>query len=105
MYYAKAGVITEEMAYVAARESMDPEYVRSEVCKCSWQTAWHASLVGHLNIEVSQLWVTLCTCHCSVWPVLFTLPLHIQVARGRAIIPANKRHLELEPTIIGEQQQ
>lgn len=25
-----------------------------------------------------------------------------QVARGRAIIPANKRHLELEPTIIGE---
>lgn len=27
---------------------------------------------------------------------------HCQVARGRAIIPANKRHLELEPTIIGE---
>jgi thiamine biosynthesis protein ThiC len=26
----------------------------------------------------------------------------VQVARGRAIIPANKRHLELEPTIIGE---
>lgn len=53
MYYAKAGVVTEEMAFVAARESMDPEYVRSEV------------------------------------------------ARGRAIIPSNKRHLELEPTIIG----
>ncbi|KAI8466667.1 MAG: ThiC family-domain-containing protein [Monoraphidium minutum] len=53
MYYAKAGVITEEMAYVAAREGMDPEFVRSEV------------------------------------------------ARGRAIIPSNKRHLELEPTIIG----
>lgn len=26
----------------------------------------------------------------------------MQVARGRAIIPANKRHTELEPTIIGE---
>jgi hypothetical protein len=26
----------------------------------------------------------------------------LQVARGRAIIPANKRHLELEPTIIGK---
>jgi thiamine biosynthesis protein ThiC len=25
-----------------------------------------------------------------------------QVARGRAIIPANKRHLELEPTIVGK---
>ena len=24
-----------------------------------------------------------------------------QVARGRAIIPANRRHLELEPTIVG----
>jgi hypothetical protein len=31
MYYAKAGVITEEMAFVAAREKMDPEFVRSEV--------------------------------------------------------------------------
>lgn len=31
MYYARQGVITEEMAFVAAREGMDPEYVRSEV--------------------------------------------------------------------------
>lgn len=53
MHYAKQGVITEEMAYVAAREGLNAEFVRSEV------------------------------------------------ARGRAIIPANKRHLELEPCIIG----
>ncbi|KAL6755406.1 hydroxymethylpyrimidine phosphate synthase [Haematococcus lacustris] len=53
MHYAREGLVTEEMAYVAAREGLDPEFVRSEV------------------------------------------------ARGRAIIPANKRHLELEPTIIG----
>mmetsp|Transcript_10666 Transcript_10666/g.13838 ORF Transcript_10666/g.13838 Transcript_10666/m.13838 type:complete len:623 (+) Transcript_10666:143-2011(+) len=53
MHYAKKGMITEEMAYVAAREGMDPEFVRSEV------------------------------------------------ARGRAIICSNKRHLELEPQIIG----
>ena len=45
--------MTEEMAFCAAREGMDPEFVRSEV------------------------------------------------ARGRAIIPANKRHTELEPTVIG----
>lgn len=31
MYYAKLGVITEEMAYVAAREGMDPEFVRYDV--------------------------------------------------------------------------
>ena len=53
MHYAKRGVITEEMAYVAAREGMDAEFVRSEV------------------------------------------------ARGRAIIPSNKRHVELEPMIVG----
>jgi len=53
LHYARKGVITEEMAYVAAREACDPEFVRSEI------------------------------------------------ARGRAIIPANKRHTELEPMIIG----
>ncbi|MBT3468858.1 MAG: phosphomethylpyrimidine synthase ThiC [Opitutae bacterium] len=53
MHYARKGIITEEMHYIAAREGMEAEYVRSEV------------------------------------------------ARGRAIIPANKRHPELEPMIIG----
>jgi phosphomethylpyrimidine synthase len=53
MHYARKGIITEEMHYIAAREGMEAEYVRSEV------------------------------------------------ARGRAIIPANKRHSELEPMIIG----
>ncbi len=53
MHYARKGVITEEMHYIAAREGMDASFVRDEV------------------------------------------------ARGRAIIPANKRHLELEPMIIG----
>ncbi len=31
MHYARAGTITEEMAFVAAREGLDPEFVRSEV--------------------------------------------------------------------------
>mmetsp|Transcript_12200 Transcript_12200/g.37204 ORF Transcript_12200/g.37204 Transcript_12200/m.37204 type:complete len:615 (+) Transcript_12200:92-1936(+) len=53
MYYAKKGMITEEMLYCAEREGMDPEFVRSEV------------------------------------------------ARGRAIIPSNKNHPELEPMIVG----
>lgn len=39
MHYAKRGIITEEMAFAAAREGMDPEFVRSEVstshcCSC-----------------------------------------------------------------------
>ena len=53
MHYARRGEITPEMEFVALREGMDPELVRSEV------------------------------------------------ARGRAIIPANVNHPELEPMIIG----
>jgi phosphomethylpyrimidine synthase len=52
--YAKAGVITPEMRYIAAREGVDPELVRSEV------------------------------------------------AIGRAVIPANRKHPEAEPMIIGK---
>jgi phosphomethylpyrimidine synthase len=53
MHYARQGTITEEMEYVAKRENLPAETVRSEV------------------------------------------------AHGRMIIPANVRHLELEPMAIG----
>src|SRR6202048_2385329 len=53
MHLARLGVVTEEMEYVAKREKLDPEVVRSEV------------------------------------------------ARGRAIIPANIHHRNLEPMGIG----
>ncbi len=53
MEWARKGEITPEMEFVALREGMEPEFVRSEV------------------------------------------------ARGRAIIPANINHPELEPVIIG----
>ena len=33
MHYAKQGIITKEMAYIATRESMDPEFVRKEVAE------------------------------------------------------------------------
>ncbi|MEC9047258.1 MAG: phosphomethylpyrimidine synthase ThiC [Planctomycetota bacterium] len=53
MHYARQGVITEEMRFVAIRENVEPEFVRAEI------------------------------------------------AAGRAIIPANKNHPEIEPMIIG----
>lgn len=37
-FYAKQGIITEEMAFCAARERIDPEFVRSEV-GCSGKTS------------------------------------------------------------------
>jgi phosphomethylpyrimidine synthase len=53
LHYARQGVITPEMEFIAVREGFDAEFVRTEV------------------------------------------------ARGRAIIPANINHPELEPMIIG----
>ncbi len=53
MHYARKGLLTEEMFYVAQREKLAPELIRDEV------------------------------------------------ARGRMIIPANIRHLNLEPMCIG----
>ncbi|MCC6671686.1 MAG: phosphomethylpyrimidine synthase ThiC [Planctomycetes bacterium] len=53
MHYARRGMVTEEMRFVALRENVDPEFVRAEI------------------------------------------------ARGRAILPANRNHPELEPMIIG----
>ncbi len=53
MHYARKGIVTPEMEFIAIRENVEPELVRSEV------------------------------------------------ARGRAIIPANINHPESEPMIIG----
>ncbi|MGG3467083.1 phosphomethylpyrimidine synthase ThiC [Neobacillus pocheonensis] len=53
MHYAKKGMITPEMEFIAIRENVEPSFVREEV------------------------------------------------ARGRAIIPANINHPEIEPMIIG----
>jgi len=53
MHYARRGLVTPEMEFIAIRESLDPDFVRQEV------------------------------------------------ARGRAIIPANINHPESEPMIIG----
>jgi phosphomethylpyrimidine synthase len=53
MHYAKKGIITPEMEFVAIRENLGPEFVRDEI------------------------------------------------ARGRAILPANINHPEIEPAAIG----
>jgi phosphomethylpyrimidine synthase len=54
LHYARRGIVTEEMRFVAVRENMSPEFVRDEI------------------------------------------------ARGRAILPANIHHPESEPMIIGK---
>ena len=33
MYYAKQGIITKEMKFVAIREQVEPEFVREEIAR------------------------------------------------------------------------
>lgn len=76
MYYAKKGIVTPEMEYIAVRENEG----RLE--------AWEASKGGeHFGANLPNL----------ITPEF----VRDEVAAGRAIIPANINHPEIEPMIIG----
>lgn len=74
--YARAGIITPEMEYVAIRENLGREAARNQMRDGE---SFGASLPDHVTPEF----------------------VREEVARGRAIIPANINHPELEPMIIG----
>lgn len=48
MHYARKGIVTEEMAYVARRENLEPEFVRAEVARGRMVIPAN---VNHLNLE------------------------------------------------------
>ncbi len=81
MHYAKQGIITPEMEYVAIRENMKLAEAR-EAGLLDEQHAGH-SFGANIPKEITPEFV------------------RSEVARGRAIIPANINHVELEPMIIG----
>jgi len=79
MHYAKKGIITHEMEYIALRENLLLDKL-SEA-----QRAQHPGQSFGASIPA------------AVTPEF----VRDEVARGRAIIPANINHPELEPMIIG----
>ncbi|MCC7006838.1 MAG: phosphomethylpyrimidine synthase ThiC [Ottowia sp.] len=84
MHYARRGIVTAEMEYVALRESLGLEQLRQDPRYEALlrQHAGH-SYGANLPQEVTPEFV------------------RQEVASGRAIIPANINHPELEPMIIG----
>src|SRR3974390_409299 len=78
--WARAGVITKEMIYIAERENLGRKQMLERA-----QTAHDDGESFGADVP------------------LFITPefLRSEVARGRAIIPANINHAELEPMIIG----
>jgi len=80
MHYARKGIITPEMEYIAIRENQRIEALRDS-----------ALLTQHPGQSFG-----------AAMPKLITPEfVRDEVARGRAIIPANINHPEAEPMIIG----
>jgi len=79
MHYARQGIITPEMEYVAIRENLRLEQYRDYLAEQHPGQSFGANLPEAITPEF----------------------VRDEVARGRAIIPANINHPELEPMIIG----
>ncbi len=77
MHYARAGIITPEMEYVAVRENLG-RAARKEALVRDGES-WGASIPDYVTPEF----------------------VRDEVARGRAIIPSNINHPESEPMAIG----
>ncbi len=81
MHYAKRGIITPEMEYIAIRENMKLQQAREAGLLAQQHPG--QSFGAAIPKEITPEFV------------------RSEVARGRAIIPANINHVELEPMIIG----
>ncbi len=78
--FARAGIVTEEMVFVAHRENLAREAALAEAeAKLADGESFGASIPAHITPEF----------------------VRDEVARGRAIIPANINHPEVEPMAIG----
>jgi phosphomethylpyrimidine synthase len=75
--YARAGIITPEMEFVAVRENLGRERLHEAAQRDG--NAWGATLPDYVTPEF----------------------VRAEIAAGRAIIPANINHPESEPMIIG----
>ena len=78
MHYARQGIITPEMEYIAIREN------------CKWQD--YQDKIGQHQGE---------SFGADIPKVISPEFVRSEVARGRAVIPANINHPETEPMIIG----
>jgi phosphomethylpyrimidine synthase len=81
MHYAKRGIITPEMEYIAIRENLKLQEARAAGLLAQQHPG--QSFGAAIPKEITPEFV------------------RSEVARGRAIIPANINHVELEPMIIG----
>ncbi|WP_444893134.1 phosphomethylpyrimidine synthase ThiC [Microbulbifer sp. TRSA001] len=80
MHYARRGIITPEMEFIAVRENMGRAKLAAEMSESEYQKARDGIYIPE---QITPEFV------------------RREVAEGRAIIPANINHPEVEPMIIG----
>src|SRR5690606_26092315 len=87
MHYARRGIITPEMEFVAIRENMKRQALSEAFARAS-DSERERRLAGNpMGAQIPE----------EITPEF----VRKEIARGRAIIPANINHPELEPVIIG----
>ncbi|MBI5410444.1 MAG: phosphomethylpyrimidine synthase ThiC [Nitrospirae bacterium] len=91
MHYARKGIVTPEMEFIAIRENQSRE-VRHELVLTSTNGNGHR---GGVSQHPGQAW------GAGIPSRITPEFVRDEVARGRAIIPANINHPESEPMIIG----
>ena len=87
MHYARRGIITPEMEFVAIRENLGRARLREMMKDAPRDSIHHRHRGMGFGAEIPE----------EITPEF----VRQEVARGRAIIPANINHQELEPMIIG----
>ena len=99
LWYARQGIITPEMEFVAIRENQGLELLRE---KFSDKELRNSLLHQHGGTEGRPDAPRIFARFPQAMPKYITPEfVRDEVARGRAIIPANINHPELEPMIIG----
>ena len=93
MHYARQGVITPEMEFVAIRENLRREEYLQNLRDSGPQGNKLAEMMGRQHPGQAF--------GASIPPVITAEFVRQEIARGRAIIPANINHPEVEPMIIG----
>ncbi|PWW47933.1 phosphomethylpyrimidine synthase ThiC [Melaminivora alkalimesophila] len=84
MHYARRGIVTPEMEYVALRENGRREWMEQYLADAAREQRLAGNPLG-----------------ASIPRVITPEFVRDEVARGRAIIPANINHPEVEPMAIG----
>ncbi|MDN2712912.1 phosphomethylpyrimidine synthase ThiC [Janthinobacterium sp. SUN118] len=93
MHYARQGIITPEMEFVAIRENMRRQEYLRELKASGPMGERMAEMMGRQHPGQSF--------GASIPAEITPEFVREEIARGRAIIPANINHPEVEPMIIG----